>query len=337
MFALRLPFVLLSLAATPEAVPAVEETVTPAQMRKAVERSLDFVEKGGVAWVSKSCVGCHHGPEMIWSHHEAEKRGFTINQKSLDMIRGRAIKDYTGHPDFKPTGMDGGHDLSVNTIYISLALSAASTIDDETAQALDKFATYLVKKQSEDGHWQVNANGAAKGPPLVDQNDAITMWALLVVTARDHPGIAKEVLEKSREKALKWLQDNKPSDTLQSLVLRILVRKRFGTAEEVQTLVKELIGQQNADGGWAQAKDKPSDALGTGQALYALSEAGVGAQESAVQRACGYLVKKQKDDGSWYVVTRQEGGNTSRFSTYMGSAWATIGLVRSLPEVGARP
>ena len=52
----------------------------------------------------------------------------------------------------------------------------------------------------------------------------------------------------------------------------------------------------------------------------------------AFPRAWAFLLKAQKEDGSWYVVTRQEAGNTSRFSSYMGTAWATIGLVRSLPE-----
>jgi hypothetical protein len=52
--------------------------------------------------------------------------------------------------------------------------------------------------------------------------------------------------------------------------------------------------------------------------------AGVPSSESAVQRAQSFLVKTQQKDGSWAV-----GG---RNVTYFGSAWAAIGLMRSLPE-----
>ena len=99
----------------------------------------------------------------------------------------------------------------------------------------------------------------------------------------------------------------------------------------MQALAKQLVGMQNADGGWSQEKDKESDALGTGQALYALSAAGLSDREPFVARAWTFLVKTQKPDGSWYVPTRVAVGG-SRFSSYMGSAWASMGMVRTLPS-----
>jgi hypothetical protein len=42
------------------------------------------------------------------------------------------------------------------------------------------------------------------------------------------------------------------------------------------------------------------------------------------------LIKNQKPDGSWLVQSRAY--EPPEFSSYMGTAWATLGLVRTLPE-----
>src|SRR5438034_4320525 len=34
------------------------------EVRYAVEKSLPFLEKEGLAWETKNCVSCHHGPWM---------------------------------------------------------------------------------------------------------------------------------------------------------------------------------------------------------------------------------------------------------------------------------
>lgn len=104
-------------------------------------------------------------------------------------------------------------------------------------------------------------------------------------------------------------------DLNQSLNLQVLVAQRFGKPEDVQALVKRLLEQQESDGGWSQMREvpkealkdyegkktdaapkpekRPSDALATGQTLYALSVAGVDPQQAAIQRALGYLVQSQ--------------------------------------------
>src|SRR5205085_461549 len=58
---------------------------TPAaDVRKAVERSLPYLEKEGVAWMEKyNCLSCHHVPFLLWSHNEARARGFPIDRGKL--------------------------------------------------------------------------------------------------------------------------------------------------------------------------------------------------------------------------------------------------------------
>jgi len=330
MTSLTVALAALTLSADPAPAPVPAD---PPHVRQAVERSLGYLDANKFAF---GCVSCHDGAWMIWSHHEAARRGFEVNRKSLDLLQTRAVKGYASHAEFKPAGMDQGHSLSMNTLYLTPALAAAGNVDAETAVLLDRFAAYLVKQQKEDGHWQINDKGDEYGPPLIDYHDVTTMWALLALTSREHTGALKDEVAKSRDKALKWLKENPASDTLQTVMLRVLLARRLGTAGEVQSAVKELLDRQNADGGWSQAKGKPSDALATGQSLLALTTAGLTSQDAAVTGGWKFLLDTQKPDGSWYVLSRTKdvaAGKKVQFraASYMGTAWAVIGLARSLP------
>jgi hypothetical protein len=48
-----------------------------------------------------------------------------------------------------------------------------------------------------------------------------------------------------------------------------------------------------------------SDAWATGQALYALAHAGVKSDEPVIGRAHAFLIKTQRADGSWPMMSRQ--------------------------------
>jgi acylphosphatase len=304
----------------------------PAQVRQAVERSLPFLEKEGVAWLeTKKCASCHAVPMTVWSLSEARQRGFTVNQKVLDEVKAKALAEYAGHPQFKPVGQDGkGDGLSRNTIYLSLAAAILPAPDMATGEALDKFAAHLLATQQPNGSWTANPGQ----PPVVDADDVTTMWALLALAGREQTGAVKDAWPAARDRALAWLQETTGSDSNQALVLRVLIKQRFGKMEEVRPLVKQLLEQQHPDGGWGQIQDRASDALATGQALVALAAAG-SARDEAVQRAWGFLLKTQRDDGSWQVPTRVAKGHDVIIS-YNGSGWATIGLVRTLPGTTAR-
>lgn len=59
--------------------------VSAADVRKAIERSLPFVEKRGVAWMTeRKCISCHHVSFMIWVHNDARAKGFAVDAKKID-------------------------------------------------------------------------------------------------------------------------------------------------------------------------------------------------------------------------------------------------------------
>jgi squalene-hopene/tetraprenyl-beta-curcumene cyclase len=141
------------------------------------------------------------------------------------------------------------------------------------------------------------------------------MWAMLTMEAS--------------EKALDFVSKAKPGATNEWLAARMLIEKRHG---DPAPLRKELLARQNGDGGWAWLHGGPSDAFATGQALYALSLAGEMDAE-AVSKAQRYLIGMQGADGSWAVdgLSAKPRPSKEPIYRYWGTAWAAIGLARTLP------
>jgi hypothetical protein len=130
----------------------------------------------------------------------------------------------------------------------------------------------------------------------------------------------------------------KPGTTNESLIGALLVERKYGQAERAARMLEELLGRQNANGGWAWQRGGESDAFATGQALYALGLSGVSANTAAVGRGRDYLVASQTDDGSWPDASRaiSSAANPARLKKvapiyrYWGTAWAVIGLSQAI-------
>jgi len=55
-----------------------------AAVREAVARSLPFLEKEGVAWMTdRGCMSCHHVPFLLWSHRAAQAHELAVDAKKL--------------------------------------------------------------------------------------------------------------------------------------------------------------------------------------------------------------------------------------------------------------
>jgi hypothetical protein len=84
-----------------------------------------------------------------------------------------------------------------------------------------------------------------------------------------------------------------------------------------------------------------TDAYATGQALWALAEAGLPPDAPAYRRGAEYLLKTQLEDGTWFVRTRAFGfqpcfetgfpHGRSQFISTVATAWASVALTHLLP------
>jgi hypothetical protein len=318
---------------------AQQETApSPQQAWKVIERGLTFLDKDAAKWrQERGCATCHHGTMTVWALSEAKSQGYAVGGEALaDALQW--TKDQFLSRISKPRDPRPGWSLvSVPAIYLGLMSKSLPILSRDE---INQVAVHLARHQEEDGAWRLPppSNGP---PPTWESRETLALLAYLAweayVPADPKEAAAARV---SREKAAAWLSGIKPMDTTQATALRLLLEVATGkSAEQLQLGIDRLLRRQNSDGGWSQVKDMPSDAYATGQALYVLSSAGAKNDRPEIARAVSFLVATQREDGSWPITSRNHPGvETTRNPirnpvpiTYFGSAWATLGLVRSVP------
>lgn len=309
---------LLALGADPEPAPP-----TAAEVRPAVARGLGFLEKAGQAWLTeRKCIACHHGAFMLRGHNEARQRGIPVDETKLaewtPQVLTMLLNDKANFDKNK-----GGQVESTNVL---LGQVGAAPADEKTAEMLKAARTFILNAQQEDGSWKYAGQGQDR--PGAEANETTTMGAVLALAA----GGDDETITASRGRALAWLDKNRTGTGNEALVLRFQLEQKFGDAERARGLIDELLARQNADGDWNWSKTRASDPFARGQSLYALGLAGRGGDDAGVQKAWKYLLAAQRPDGSWFAPTKKPKGDNN-ISTYWGSAWAVIGLARTLPPV----
>jgi hypothetical protein len=143
------------------------------------------------------------------------------------------------------------------------------------------------------------------------------------------------------ERAAAWLSRQAPLTT-EDRVMQLLGLKWADANSTLRdTRTRELLALQRADGGWSQTPYLASDAYATGQVLFTLRELGTAASDSALQRGAAFLLRTQREDGSWYVKSRAmkiqpyfETGfpySHDQWISQTGTAWAVMALSQT-PE-----
>jgi hypothetical protein len=310
---------------------ADDATSKPGDVDAAINRGLGFLAKDALAWKAEhNCASCHHAAFVVWAMREARQWGHTVDEPVLaEMTKWMAESGdgKTGVP--RPEGIPKA--LNTKAVYFALGLEADPSPDDAVQAGLKRFFNTIREDQLEDGSW---AAWPETRPPIFGKSDesmtALATLALLPAAATD------DTAKIQLERAIHWLAETKTDDDPQSVAMRLVLWRRLGRpVEEWQPLARRIRERQNADGGWSQAPEMASDAWATGQALYALAHAGMKPDDPLVGRAHGFLVKTQRDDGSWPMTSRptkpgDQGCKSLVPITGAGSAWAILGMVRSL-------
>jgi hypothetical protein len=335
---LSLPILLMVAAPTAPERPPDREPTAP-QLGHVVQRSIEFLEKEGAVWMKKQqCASCHHIPVMVWALSEARNRGYHVNEKLLGEVTSWALATENHLQVFPDLPLDKKRTETDYLGPLLLALGVGAVKDREAAveKARQRLLAHAVSQQGKDGSWHANNGGR---PPVHASRHVQTSWLLLALSAPAQMEGPRDPWKAQREAAAGWLSRSPAADSHQALAMRLLVRRRLGkSADDTKPLLESLLGQQNEDGGWSQSKNMKSDAFATGLSLYVLSGQNAEGVEKAVRRAQAFLLKTQRSDGSWPMTSRAAeppgpgpAGNLGPIR-YFGTAWATIGLVRSLPR-----
>jgi hypothetical protein len=330
---------LLFLATLPSAEPAPQPRaaeVTVAEVRAAVQRGLPFLEKSSSAWRSeRKCVSCHQVPFAVWALTEGKARGFKVDAAKLDDLTAWAF-DFCAI-DQNKDGKTGGFHLT--SAFMILSQSGAGARAD-AVEVYPFFETMFAKRQKPDGSWregrQIRIQGAQREADEVD-----TMWTLLAIKALEHlgdklPADTRKALTSERDKGLAFLKGAKPGKRIDWLALGVLIAKEYETPERAKELLRELLAQQNDDGGWGYVRGGESYTHTTGEVLYCFGQMGLGENDAPVRKAWKHLVREQQQDGWWHCKTRETFSTKPDLvrdtSVHWGTAWATIGLMQTLPK-----
>lgn len=291
--------------------------------RRAVEAALPFLQQDGMAWMEgrvpiqegRACVSCHHVPFAVWSHAEAARAGLEVGASMPDLTR-RAV-EFLGRP---------GISRALNVAPVLLGPVGSGPLSEAWASAAGgDLVAELLGQRERSGGWRARGQFPTQRRPVSESDEVATMWSLLALRGHggsDRAAVANE-FPTDDEKTIEWL------------AAKALVSLEISPESSPQSTVA-LIDAQNSDGGWPWASGEVSNAYSTGQALYALSIAGGdhSGLNDVLNRARRYLVQTQGHDGTWRVPSAliSQEGNSERdvIYHYWGTAWAVIGLARSL-------
>lgn len=315
----------------PMVVSAQDAAPKQTEVDATIDRGLGFLVKDALAWKEEhNCASCHHAALVVCAMREAQRFGRAVDEPVLaDLTQWLAASGNGKFGLARPAGAPNA--ASPKAMYFAFALGADPKRDAAAQDGLNLLLTTVKGEQTENGSW---STWPGTRPPIFGSSDesltALATLALLPAAA------AGDVEAKAAlDRGVKWLAETKTDDDPQSIALRVVLWIRLGRpAEEWEPLVRRIKDRQNVDGGWSQTPDLASDGWASGQALYALSYAGIKSNQAAILRGQAFLVRAQRTDGSWSMTSRPTApggpGATSLIPiTGGGSAWAVLGLVRS--------
>ena len=288
----------------------------------AVNRAISYLESEGVGWIKeRGCVSCHQIPLMLWSLSAARNHGYDVNTKALSRWQKWSVRVKNFVKPEQKESVVASEAMSANIDTMS-ALMLAIDPAEETEPWRQKFAEALIKNQRPDGSWKSCGQLPLQKRDAAETTRVTGLWTLNALTTAPNLTI-------DTAKAMAVIDASSNNQSTEWWAARMLLEQRRGN-ERTTALADELIKHQNEDGGWGWILGQPSDALGTGMALYAISRSNCDHDE-VIERAASRLIADQKSDGSWAVpgTKKSTQKKTTATANYWGTAWAVIGLIES--------
>ncbi len=300
-------------------------------LRHTITKGLAYIAKSGNVWMEeKNCNGCHHLPEMLWSHREAQRRGFAIDQAKYD--------EWLAWAKPKVKGIAAGVE---QVAFMTMALP------EQPPEDARKLITDALQK---DGTWKPAGQFVAQRR-ATDEAKLNSMRIFLLGLAGTESG--RRTADEARAKSGAWMtatQAAHPPQAIDTVAFQALYAQKFGLKEERAAAQTALLNHQREDGGWSWVIGDPqSDALATGQVLYALHELGDAGSKDAIERGQQWLIRNQAADGSWPVKVGWYSTNdrtdpkkpgslkaVTGIYTDWAAGWATIALLQGLPVQGQK-
>jgi ankyrin repeat protein len=311
--------------------------------RQAVTASLGLIQLSMKKFGnSTSCISCHHEGLGRMATGKALEAGFKLDPS----VEARQTMMLTGMTAaLKPLHEGAIHDPEVMKQVPLFEINEVSSSDtwllagmaahkQAPTEATAAMVRVLAKQQGQDGQWSFSA------PRVPMQSSPFTFSALAILSLNAYsPKADADQTAKQVKLARAWLL-NTAAKTSEDRASRLLGLK-WSKQVDLKKAVNEIIADQKSDGGWAQLPTLASDAYATGQALYALHEAGgMQVNNPTYQKGVKFLLRNQDRDGSWFVNKRATPSNNyfdsgfphgqSQYSSFNGTCWAMMALLETI-------
>ncbi len=307
----------------------------------AVTRAIPALERSAKNFVAaRACVSCHHNILPILTLRLAASRGLAIDAATLAAVERKTFRELTSARAFDEAVQGAAvGDPTPNDSWLLIAAQTAGLAPDLTnAVVAKRIATW-----QHDGHWTTSDFR----PP--HSSSLFTSTATAVRALRAYlPDEMRETRERAIGAARQWMLQTTPQST-EDATFRLLGLVWAGAPRtDLGLAATDLRKLQRGNGGWAQLPAYAPDAYSTGEALYALYEAG-SSDDIRWRRGVAYLLSTQESDGTWHVRTRMISPaevsppyfttgfpyKKDEYLSYAASNWATMALLTSLPAVAA--
>lgn len=325
--------------------PLGAQTVSEPEIRAAVERALPLLQTSASTFVAeRACFSCHHNALPILTLHSARVRGFAIDNDVLAEVERRTFRPLSG--DRALSAIVEATELSDPTPNDSMLLMAAHAAEVPRTLVPEIFATRLAAWQR-DGYWATSDFRPPHSYSLF-KSTATAIGAVRAYMPDELAAMRDQVVERGRQ----WLVQTRPQSTEDAAYRLMGLVWASASKEQLAAASRDLAAMELPSGGWPQTPRYAADAYSTGEALFALAQAGMASGDPMFQKGARFLISSQAKDGTWHVHTRMvspadvsppyfETGfpyGHDQVLSYAGSEWAVLGLLNALkPEVSAAP
>jgi N-acyl-D-amino-acid deacylase len=303
-----------------------------AALRDAVARGLAVVEKAARNYPEhRKCFSCHHQTLPALAMATAAERGLDADRALLENVIEFSHESFRSRAERMRQGEDiGGAAMTVGYGLWTLAIGRRER-DDTTAAMVE----FLLKDQEDDGRWQ----RFTSRPPLEDSD--FTATALAIYYAQKFADDSqRERVKAAAERGAAWLLRATAASQEDKNSLLGGLRLAGAPADRIEAARKAVLDAQQDDGGWAQLPGMASDAYATGQTLFTLQRVGLAPSDPAYRRGVEFLLRSQREDGSWLVESRSKPIQTffdngdphgkHQFISTPATAWAVTALALAL-------
>jgi N-acyl-D-amino-acid deacylase len=320
-----------SIEREPVRSPAPEAASGSPSIRSAVQKAITLLEENGPKFFPKGgCISCHNVSIPMLALDLARQHGFA--QPGFELMRKQTVSAFAPQRENMLSGYCAIPGFATTTAWGLLSLARAGYAPDLLTDSIVKC---LALEQLPDGRWR---KGGDQRPPLSPETGipgtAIVARAIQLYKV---PALSP-ALENAVRRGRQYLVSTKARNGSDYPFRLLGLYWTNASPTEIAAALRDLLGQQRPDGGWAQRPDMVSDAYATGLSLGAISMTQTGAINTlAYQLGVAYLMKTQCPDGSWHVRSRAFGvqpyfesgfpHGDDQWISMAATAWAAIALL----------